>query len=115
MILFFLHKGNFRESQRELQRWFSRQQQDPLANQQIPEDVENEREDNAMSYDRTNGDKYSHNHPSDGVSTALEDVQIRMLHQNDAADQSDAMYTQSNQKFVPSSAKSNTGDQAIGR
>ena len=113
-MILFLCKGNVRESQRELQRWFSRQQQDPLANQQIPEDAENEREDNAMNYDRTNGDNYSHNDPSDGVSTALEDVQIRMLHQNDAADQSDAMYTQSNQKFVPSSAISNTGDQANG-
>jgi len=102
-MILFLHKGNFRESQRELQRWFSRQQQDPSANQQIPEDVENEREDNAMSYDRTNGDYYSHNYPSDGVPTALEDVQIRMLQQNDASDRTDATYT------------SNTADQANGR
>ena len=114
-MILFLHKGNFRESQRELQRWFSRQQQDPLANQQIPEDVENEREDNAMSYDRTNGDHYSHNYPSDGVSTALEDVQIRMLQQNDAANWKDTMYTQNNQKSMPSPATSNTGDKANGR
>ena len=111
-MILFLCKGNVRESQRELQRWFSRQQQDPLANQQIPEDVENEREDNAMSYDRTNGDHYSHNYPSDGVPTALEDVQIRMLQQNDAVDRND---TQNNQKSVPSLATSNTGDQDDGR
>ena len=86
-----------------------------MANQQIPEDVENEREDNAMNYDRTNGDSYSHNNPSDGVPTALEDVKIRMLQQNDAADRKDATYTQNNQKCVPASATSNTGDQANGR
>ena len=111
-MIWFLYKGNFRESQRELQRWFSRQQQDPLANQQIPEDVENEREDNAMSYDRTNGDNFTNNYPSDGVSTALEDVQIRMLQQKDIVDRND---TQNNPKSVPSSATSNTGDQDDGR
>ena len=56
-----------------------------------------------MSYDRTNGDSYSHDYPSDGVPTALEDVQIRMLQQNDALDRTDATYT------------SNTADQANGR
>ena len=57
----------------------------------------------------------SHNYPSDGVSAALEDVQIRMLQQNDAADRKDAMYPQNIEKCVPSSATSNTVDQDDGR
>ena len=100
--------GNYRESQRELQKWFARQQQETLLKHQIPEDNENERDDESgrpkvEDIDRRyapNRGKYHH-------STTLDDVKIGMRNQDDNEQNEQLMVANDNQPIQSISSRSN--------
>ena len=105
----FLFKGNFRESQRELQKWFARQPQEHLGNQQILEDAENELEgDKIVDNREARQVPYMENTPT---SATLDDVKIRMLHTDDTTSSIPAMQAANNQKISSISGASNIDDQ----
>ena len=110
--------GNFRESQRELQRWFSRQQQEHLGKQQIPEDAENEREDDLETNYSGSCEKVRANHllneEDNSISTALEDVKLKMLQQNDTPQNYPPIPASQNQTSPSISVPSNLEHQRYG-
>ena len=99
MILSFL--GNYRESQRELQKWFARQQQETLLKHQIPEDSEIERKDDTgrrIPEDSNVDEKHELNRGAYTHSTTLDDVKIRMANQEDAENNDQLMEAMDNQR-----------------
>ena len=96
-----LFLGNYRESQRELQKWFARQQQETLLKHQIPEDTEIEREDDTgrrVSEDTNVDEKDTLNREGYTHSTTLDDVKIRMANQEDAENNDQLMEAMDNQR-----------------
>lgn len=116
-------KGNYRESQRELQKIsrtrFPRPPHEELSRQHIPEDAENAPE---IDIDRNHvescqniGATNASYKERDSIATTLEDVQIRMLHQDYPQNYDLAFKAQDNLRIPSISGTSNVGDELYGK
>ena len=118
-----IYAGNYRESQRELQKIsrtrLPRPQHEALSNQQIPEAAEYDPENDidgtqTESHENMGATNASYNE-NNSIATTLDDVKIRMLHQDYPPDYDLTIKAQDNVRIPSISGTSNVGDELYGK